>query len=204
MGFSSLMWWLRPLQCNSYISWHLHLPTSPASCINGLRKANHLCGQRNATIHFFASRKLSCTLQYWHTLIWKIHMCSTQLQQCWHRCRSISSLPSVGEERVVAYYRQALSKPARNYYTTRHERLAIVKVIDYFHPYLYGRQFTIITDHASLQWLLNFKNLEGQMARWLDKLQTYDFRIVYRAGRSHQNADILSCRPCFQTNCKYC
>ena len=92
-------------------------------------------------------------------LIWKIHMCSTQLQQCWHRCRSISSLPSVGEERVVAYYRQALSKPARNYYTTRHERLAIVKAIDYFHPYLYGRQFTIITDHASLQWLLNFKNL---------------------------------------------
>jgi len=109
-----------------------------------------------------------------------------------------------GHERVIAYYSQALSKPERNYCTTRRELLAIVKAIDHFHPYLYGRKFTIRTDHASLQWLLNFKNPEGQIARWLDKLQTYDFRIVYRTGRSHQNADVLSRRPCFETNCKHC
>lgn len=96
-----------------------------------------------------------------------------------------------GDERVIAYYSQALSKPERNYCTTRRELLAIVKAIDHFHPYLYGRKFTITTDHASLQWLLNFKNPEGQIARWLDKLQTYDFCIVYRTGRSHQNADVF-------------
>ena len=77
-----------------------------------------------------------------------------------------------GHERVIAYYSQALSKPERNYSTTRYELLAIVKAINHFHPYLYGRKFTIRTDHASLQWLLNFKNAEGQIARWLDKLQT--------------------------------
>ena len=109
-----------------------------------------------------------------------------------------------GHERVIAYYSQALSKPERNYCTTRHELLPIVKAIDRFYPYLYGRNFTIRTDHGSLQWLLNFKNPEGQIERWLDKLQTYDFRIVYRTGRSHQNADVLSRRPCFETNCKHC
>ena len=75
---------------------------------------------------------------------------------------------------------QALSKPERNYYTTRQELLAIVKAIDHVHPFLYGQKFTIRTNHASLQWLINFKNPEGQIARWLDKLQTYDFCIVYR------------------------
>ena len=72
------------------------------------------------------------------------------------------------------------SKPECNYCTTRRELLAIVKAIDHFRPYLYGQKFTIRTNHASLQWLINFKNPEGQIARWLDKLQTYDFCIVYQ------------------------
>ena len=42
------------------------------------------------------------------------------------------------------------------------------------------------------------------MARWLERLQTYDFRIEYRAGKGHQNADVLSRRPCFETNCTHC
>ena len=90
-----------------------------------------------------------------------------------------------GEERVIAYYSHALSRPERNYCTTRRELLAIVRAIENFHPYLYSRQFTVRTDHASLQWLLTFKNREGQMARWLEKLQTYDFHIEYRAGKGH-------------------
>ena len=48
-----------------------------------------------------------------------------------------------GHERVIAYYSQALNKPERNYCTTRHECLAIVKAIDHFHPCLSGRKFTI-------------------------------------------------------------
>ena len=109
-----------------------------------------------------------------------------------------------GDERVIAYYSRALSKPQRNYCTTRRKLLAVVRAIENFHPYLYGRKFTVRTDHASLQWLLSFKNLEGQLARWLQKLQSYDFCIAYRAGKIHQNADALSRRPCLGTNCIYC
>ena len=35
------------------------------------------------------------------------------------------------------------------------------------------------TDHASLRWLLNFKDPEGMLARWLSVLDTYDFEIVH-------------------------
>ena len=109
-----------------------------------------------------------------------------------------------GKEKVIAYYSHALSRPERNYCTTRRELLAVFRAIENFHPYLYERPFTVRTDHASLQWLLTFKNPEGQMARWLEKLQTYDFRIEYRADKGHQNTDVLSRRPCFEANCTHC
>lgn len=50
----------------------------------------------------------------------------------------------------------------------------------------------------SLTWLSNFKEPEGQLARWLERLQEYDFRINHRPGHKHQNADSLSRHPCTQ------
>ncbi|GFW26884.1 retrovirus-related Pol polyprotein from transposon 412 [Trichonephila clavipes] len=43
--------------------------------------------------------------------------------------------------------------------------------MEHFHTYLYGRRFLRRTDHASLTWLLNFKNSEGQIAGWIQRLQ---------------------------------
>jgi len=60
------------------------------------------------------------------------------------------------------------------------------------------------TDHASLKWLLSFKDLEGQLARWMEKLQQYDFEIIYRKGRFHANANGLSRRSCASAQCRYC
>ena len=54
-----------------------------------------------------------------------------------------------GYERVIAYFSQALSKPVRNDCTIRHELLLIVKAIDHFHPYLYGRKLTTISPEAT-------------------------------------------------------
>ena len=75
--------------------------------------------------------------------------------------------------------------------------------VRHFHCYLYGRPFTLRTDHGSLRWLKNFKNPEGQLARWLEILSEYDFVIEHRRGRSHMNADALSRRPCPE-ECKHC
>ncbi|UYV83713.1 K02A2.6-like [Cordylochernes scorpioides] len=108
-----------------------------------------------------------------------------------------------GVERVIAYFSKTLSKPERNYCVTRRELLAIVKSIEHFHHYLYGQKFLLRTNHAALRWLLNFKSPEGQLARWIQRLQEYDMEIQHRKGKSHGNADALSRRPC-PVNCKHC
>ncbi|GBN88600.1 Retrovirus-related Pol polyprotein from transposon 297 [Araneus ventricosus] len=109
----------------------------------------------------------------------------------------------VNEERVIAYFSKSLGKPERNYCVTRKELLVIVKSIEHFHHYLYGQKFLLRTDHASLRWLLNFKEPEGQIARWIQRLQEYDFEIQHRKGTFHGNADALSRRPC-RESCKHC
>lgn len=106
-----------------------------------------------------------------------------------------------GQERVIAYYSRVLSKPERNYCVTRKELLAIV--VKYFHKYLYGQKFHLRTDHAALGWILQFKNPEGQLARWIERLQSYDFSIEHRKGKQHGNADALSRRSC-EADCKHC
>ena len=110
-----------------------------------------------------------------------------------------------GEEKVIGYYSKCLSRSERKYCTTRKELVAVVKAIKYFHHFLYGQPFIVRSDHGSLQWLLNFRNHgEGQLARFLETLSAYSFKIQYRAGRTHRNADAMSRRPCYDSNCHYC
>ncbi|KAA3675582.1 uncharacterized protein DEA37_0012896 [Paragonimus westermani] len=47
-------------------------------------------------------------------------------------------------------------------------------------------------DHQSLQWLRNFRDPEGQVVRWRERLQECDFACVYRRGARHGNVDALS------------
>ena len=110
----------------------------------------------------------------------------------------LSQLDSQGKERVVAFGSRLLSKSERNYCVTRRELLAVIFFTNQFRPYLLGRHFQLRTDHGALTWLMNFKEPEGQMARWLEKLQEFDFEIRHRRGRKHTNADALSRLPCKQ------
>ena len=109
-----------------------------------------------------------------------------------------------GEEKVISYFSRCFSRTERNYCVTRRELLAVVSSIKQFHHYLYGAKFIVRSDHGSLRWLLNFKILDGQLARMLTFLSAYDFTIEHRAGRLHSNCDALSRRPCYDSKCKYC
>jgi ribonuclease HI len=85
-----------------------------------------------------------------------------------------------GQERVIAYYSKTLYKEERNYCVTRLELLAIVRTLEHFHKYLYGQQFHLRTDNSALTWLMSFKNLEGQTARWIQRIQEYNFTSEHR------------------------
>ena len=102
------------------------------------------------------------------------------------------------QEQVVAYASKTLSSQERNYCVTRRELLAVVLYLRYFRHYLYGRKVLVRTDHGSLRWLTNFRNPEGQLARWMEVIGQYDITIEHRPGRLHGNADGLSRRPCKQ------
>jgi hypothetical protein len=108
-----------------------------------------------------------------------------------------------GKERAIAYYSKTLNKAERNYCVTRRELLAIVRTLEHFHKYLYGQEFHLRKDYYALTRLVCFKNLEGQTARWIQRLQEYNFTSEHRQGRKHNNADALSRRPC-QEKCTHC
>lgn len=109
-----------------------------------------------------------------------------------------------GAERPVAFASRTLSKQERNYCTTRKELLAMAYFARYFKHYLQGKKFTFRVDHASIQWILNFKDPDQQLARWLDVLNTFDFDVCFRKGVEHVNADAMSRRTMCSKPCGQC
>ena len=103
-----------------------------------------------------------------------------------------------GEEHAIGFASRTLTKTERAYCVTRKELLALVTFVKHFKHYLYGKRFLVRTDHSSLRWLMNFKNPEGQIARWIETLSSYDMKVEHRPGRLHQNADGVSRIPCSQ------
>ena len=98
-----------------------------------------------------------------------------------------------GKLHPVGYASKTLTKLEQKYSTTELECYAVVWGIEKFHHYLYGRKFKVITDHQALTWLMKNENsLKGRRARWVLKMEPYDFEIIYKEGRKHKNADALS------------
>jgi hypothetical protein len=95
------------------------------------------------------------------------------------------------KEVVIAYASKSLIGAKKNYPITELECLAVFWGIQYFHKFLVGRKFIVITDHAALKSLTKGKIPKGRRARWMMELQQYDFEIVYRNGKENKNADAL-------------
>lgn len=73
--------------------------------------------------------------------------------------------------------------------------MAIVRAIDHFKLYLYGRQFKVVSDHQPLKWLFTVRDPAARLARWLISLEKYSFTISYKQGSKNGNADALSRWP---------
>lgn len=105
---------------------------------------------------------------------------------------AVLSQGPVGKDKPIAYASRTLNSAEQNYSTVEKELLSIVNFTKYFRPYLYGRKFTIITDHKPLQWINNLKEPNSRLMRWRLKLLEYDYDIVYRKGSENKVADALS------------
>jgi len=96
------------------------------------------------------------------------------------------------QERVLAYASKKFSPAETRYCTTERECLGVVWGIGHFHQYLYGRHFTVITDHAALKWMQKMRGTNSRLERWSLKLQEYDYTVVHRPGKEHSDVDALS------------
>lgn len=105
---------------------------------------------------------------------------------------AVLSQGKVGSDKPVAYASRTLSDTETRYSTIEKELLAIIWAIKYFRPYLYGRKFTIYTDHRPLTWLMSLKDPNSKLTRWRLKLAEYNYNIIYKKGRQNLNADALS------------
>ncbi|OWZ02367.1 Retroelement, partial [Phytophthora megakarya] len=98
-------------------------------------------------------------------------------------------------DQPVAYASKVNSPTVAKYSISELECLAVVWAARLFRPHIYGRHFTIVTDHVALKWLMTTKERAGRLHRWALTLQEYDFDIVYRPGKENSVADALSRGP---------
>ncbi|GKD41532.1 putative reverse transcriptase domain-containing protein [Tanacetum coccineum] len=66
------------------------------------------------------------------------------------------------------------------------------KVIALWRHYLYGTKCVVVTDHKSLQYILNQKELNLRQWRWIELLSDYDCEIRYHPRKANVVADALS------------
>jgi len=93
---------------------------------------------------------------------------------------------------VVAYASRQLKVHEKNYPTHDLEFAAIVFVLKIWRHYLYGSKFELFSDHKSLMYLFDQKELNMKQRIWLEYLKDFDFQLIYHPGKANVVADALS------------
>ncbi|GJU13113.1 putative reverse transcriptase domain-containing protein [Tanacetum coccineum] len=96
------------------------------------------------------------------------------------------------KEKVIAYASRQLNKHEENYMTHDLELGALVFALRLWRHYLYGTKCVVYTDHKSLQYILDQKELNMRQRRWIELLSDYDYEICYHPGKANVVADALS------------
>jgi hypothetical protein len=96
------------------------------------------------------------------------------------------------KKRYIGFASRALTGPAANYDANRRELEGIVFGLEHFRYYLWGRHFTLLTDHSSLTHMLSQKNLKNVLSTRMEVLLEFDFTIRYLPGVANILPDRLS------------
>ena len=100
--------------------------------------------------------------------------------------------PQTDAPRYISFQARSLSSSERNYSATKRELLAVVFALQRFHQFVYGRHFTLYTDHRALVHLHTQPRLNAMMQSWYDTLFNYNFSVWHRPGIQNILPDCLS------------
>ena len=105
-----------------------------------------------------------------------------------------------GTEKPIAYASRTLNAAERNYSQIEKEGLSCVFGVKKFYAYLFGRKFTLITDHRPLLSLLSGQKptsvqASARIRRWSLALSMFEYNLQFRNTTAHANADALSRLP---------
>jgi hypothetical protein len=99
------------------------------------------------------------------------------------------------ERHPITFISKSLGPKQQVMLVYERDMLAILHAVTKWKHYLWGRHFTIHTDHISLKYLLHQKMTTPAQHLWLEKLLGYDYDIKYKQGRENLTADALSRIP---------
>ena len=105
-----------------------------------------------------------------------------------------------GVEKPIAFASHTMALAKRNYSQVEREALAIIFGVKRFRRYLWGRHFTLETNHRPLVSILGPNNgiptmTAVRLQRWALILSGYSYDITYRPGSELSHADALSRLP---------
>jgi hypothetical protein len=106
----------------------------------------------------------------------------------------LSQKQADGQLRPIAFLSKKMLEAETRYPVHEQELLAIVHALKSWRHYLYGRKFTVLTDHHSLQYFKTQPMLSSRQTRWKDIIANFDFDIIYIEGKTNIVADGLSRR----------
>lgn len=112
----------------------------------------------------------------------------------------LSHLMEDGTERPIEFASRTLSNAEKNYAQIEKEGLAIIFGIKRFQLYLYGRKFTLVTDHQPLSRIFGPKSsvpplAAARLQRWAVLLSGYNFGITFKNSADNTSADFFSRFP---------
>ena len=105
-----------------------------------------------------------------------------------------------GTEWPVEFASRTLSSAEKNHAQIEKEELVIIFGMKRFQLYLYGRKFTLVTDHQPLTRIFGPKSsvpplAAARLQRWAVLLSGYNFDIKFKNSAGNANADFFSRFP---------
>ena len=99
------------------------------------------------------------------------------------------------KEKPISFASRKLTGAEIKWGATELEAFAVVWALEIFRPWIDGCQVEVRTDHSPLLWLQKNVNKTPKLARWVLRLQEFNFNLQHRPGKAQVVADALSRHP---------